>query len=195
MTRFHTMGTCALLTAGIFGTGCTKKVATAVPPKPQQTASTPTPQPRETPPSAAPERTPAASAPTPREPDAATRQRIEDLLARIEDAYFDYDRHALRSDAQKALQGDATELRNILKGYPEYKLTIEGYCDERGSAEYNLGLGDARAKAAKDYLVQVGIPAEQLGVLSYGKEKQICQDHNESCWQKNRRIHIVAAAR
>jgi len=195
MTRFHTMGTCALLTAGIFGTGCTKKVATAVPPAPQQTASTPTPQPRETPPRPAPERTPVASAPTPRQPDAVTRQRIEDLLARIEDAYFDYDRHALRSDAQKALQGDATELRNILKGYPEYKLTIEGYCDERGSAEYNLGLGDARAKAAKDYLVQVGIPAEQLGVLSYGKEKQICQDHNESCWQKNRRIHIVAAAR
>jgi len=189
------MGICALLTAGIFGTGCTKKVATAVPPAPQQTASTPAPQPRETPPRPAPERTPVASAPTPRQPDAATCQRIEDLLARIEDAYFDYDRHALRSDAQKALQGDATELRNILKGYPEYKLTIEGYCDERGSAEYNLGLGDARAKSAKDYLVQVGIPAEQLGVLSYGKEKQSCQEHNESCWQKNRRIHIVAAAR
>jgi peptidoglycan-associated lipoprotein len=189
------MGICALLTAGIFGTGCTKKVATAVPPKPQAITPTSAPQPRETPPSAAPERTPVASAPTPRQPDALTRQRIDDLLARIEDAYFDYDRHALRSDAQKALQGDATELRNILKDYPEYKLTIEGYCDERGSAEYNLGLGDARAKSAKDYLVQVGIPAEQLGVLSYGKEKQSCQEHNESCWQKNRRIHIVAAAR
>src|SRR5215471_8950361 len=195
MTRFHTMGTCALLTAGIFGLGCTKKVATAVPPAPQVATPTPAPQAKETPPSRAPERTPVASAPTPRQPDAATRQRIEALLGRIEDAYFDYDRHALRSDAQKALQGDATELRNILKGYPEYKLTIEGYCDERGSAEYNLGLGDARAKSAKDYLVQVGIPAEQLGVLSYGKENQSCQEHNESCWQKNRRIHIVAAAR
>ncbi len=128
-------------------------------------------------------------------PDEATRQRIDQLLAKIEDAYFDYDQHALRPDAIQALQADSTELRDILKGYPDYKLTIEGYCDERGSAEYNLGLGDARAKSAKDYLVQVGIPDGQLAVMSYGKEKQVCQEHSENCWQKNRRIHIIAAAR
>jgi peptidoglycan-associated lipoprotein len=92
------------------------------------------------------------------------------------------------------LQADSTELRDILKDYPDYKLTIEGHCDERGSAEYNVGLGDRRAAAAKDYLVQVGIPAPQLGVISYGKERPVCEEHDEACWQRNRRIHIVAMA-
>ena len=89
-------------------------------------------------------------------------------------------------------QADSTELRDILKDYPDYKLTIEGHCDERGSAEYNLALGDARAKAAKDYLVQVGIPSDQLAIISYGKDRPVCEEHDEACWQRNRRIHIVA---
>jgi len=127
-------------------------------------------------------------------PDAATRARIDQLLAKIEDAYFDYNKHTLRPDAINALKADSTELRDILKDYPDYKLTIEGHCDERGSAEYNMVLGEARAEAAKDYLVQVGIPGQQLGVVSYGKEKPICQEQDEACWQKNRRIHIVAVA-
>ena len=109
----------------------------------------------------------------PRYPNAATRARIDELLAKIEDAYFDYDKATLRPDALKALQADSTELRDILKDYPDYKLTIEGHCDERGSAEYNLALGDRRAAAAKDYLVQVGIPAAQLNVISYGKERPV----------------------
>jgi peptidoglycan-associated lipoprotein len=135
-----------------------------------------------------------AAAPAQRYPNAATRARIDELLARIEDAYFDYNRHTLRPDAIKALEADSTELRDILKDYPDYKLTIEGHCDERGSAEYNLALGDARAEAAKDYLVQVGIPDNQLSIISYGKERPVCQEHDEACWQKNRRIHIVAMA-
>jgi peptidoglycan-associated lipoprotein len=177
--------------------GCTKKVALAPAPAPAKTAAaTPapvarTPEPVRATPTPAPARETAVS----RVPDAATRRRIDELLAKIQDAYFDYDRHSLRPDAVAALQGNATELRDILKNYPDYKLTIEGYCDERGSAEYNIALGDARAKAAKDFLVQVGIPDGQLALLSYGKEKQICDEHNEGCWQKNRRIHIVAAAR
>jgi peptidoglycan-associated lipoprotein len=133
-----------------------------------------------------------AAAPAPRYPNAATRARIDELLARIEDAYFDYDKHTLRPDAINALQADSTELRDILKDYPDYKLTVEGHCDERGSAEYNLALGDARAKAAKDYLVQVGIPGDQLSIISYGKDRPVCQEHDEACWQLNRRIHIVA---
>jgi len=103
--------------------------------------------------------------------------------------------HALRPDAIKALQADSTELRDIIVQYPDYKLTIEGHCDERGSEEYNRALGDARAHAARDYLANVGIPGDQLGVISYGKDKPICEEHGESCWQKNRRVHIVAAAR
>ena len=138
---------------------------------------------------------PAATTPAPRYPNAATRARIDELLAKIEDAYFDYDKASLRPDAVKALQADSTELRDILKDYPDYKLTIEGHCDERGSAEYNVALGDRRAEAAKDYLVQVGIPATQLNVISYGKEKPVCEEHDEACWQRNRRIHIVAMAR
>ena len=101
---------------------------------------------------------PAATAPAPRYPNAATRARIDELLAKIEDAYFDYDKASLRPDALKALQADSTELRDILKDFPDYKLTIEGHCDERGSSEYNMALGDKRAEAAKDYLVQVGHP-------------------------------------
>jgi peptidoglycan-associated lipoprotein len=124
-------------------------------------------------------------------PDAVTKQRIQDLLDRMQDAYFDYDKHTLRSDAQDALQADAKELAQILKQYPDYKLTVQGYCDERGSEEYNLALGDARAKQAKEDLVTWGIPATQLRVVSYGKEKQSCDEHNETCWQKNRRVHIT----
>src|ERR1017187_1745441 len=127
-------------------------------------------------------------------PNAVTRARIDTLLARIEDAYFDYDKHTLRPDAIQALQADSTELRDILKDYPDYKLTVEGHCDERGSAEYNMALGQERAQAAKDYLVQVGIPSDQLATISYGKEKPACEEHDEDCWQKNRRIHIVAQA-
>ena len=133
-------------------------------------------------------------APKPRYPDAATRARIDQLLAKIEDAYFDYDKASLRPDAIQTLAAASSELRNILRDYPDYKLTIEGHCDERGSAEYNLALGDQRATAAKEYLVQVGIPGDQLSVVSYGKERPACSQSDESCWQKNRRIHIVAMA-
>jgi peptidoglycan-associated lipoprotein len=178
--------------------GCAKKsVAKNTPPTPQvapQTASsTPQQAPTQRP---ATQRQPqtASNDTTPRYPDAATRARIDQLLARIEDAYFDYNQHTLRPDAIKALQSDSSELRDIITQYPNYKLTIEGHCDERGSEAYNLALGDARAKAAKDYLVQVGISTNQLAVVSYGKDKPICDEHDEACWQKNRRIHIVASA-
>ncbi len=179
----------------LVGAGCAKKkVAAAQPPAPPA----PVAETRPSTPAAAPARqTPSAprqvaSAQPPRTPSAATRARIDELLARIEDAYFDYDKHTLRPDAIQTLQADSTELRDILKDYPDYKLTIEGHCDERGSEEYNMALGDQRARAAQDYLTQVGIPADQLKLISYGKERPVCQDHDEACWQKNRRIHIVA---
>jgi peptidoglycan-associated lipoprotein len=125
------------------------------------------------------------------EPDAATRATIQALLNRIQDIYFDYDKHILRPDAQTTLEADAKTLRDILKQYPNYKLTVQGFCDERGSEEYNVALGDARAKQAKDFLVTLGLPDSQLLTVSFGKDKPVCTDHNESCWQRNRRAHIT----
>jgi peptidoglycan-associated lipoprotein len=136
-------------------------------------------------------RTVAQSTPS-RYPDAATRARIDELIGRIQDAYFDYNQHTLRPDAVSTLNADSKELSQIMQQYPDYKLKIEGYCDERGSTEYNVALGDARAKAAKDYLVSMGVSGKQLDTVSYGKENPVCTEHQESCWQKNRRIHIVA---
>jgi peptidoglycan-associated lipoprotein len=186
----------ALAVVSLFTAACAKKKVATAPPPPPPSAVAPaaTPKPASAVASNPASRPPAATTPASRYPNATTRARIDQLLAKIEDAYFDYDKASLRPNAMKALQADSTELRDILKDYPDYKLTIEGHCDERGSAEYNVGLGDRRAAAAKDYLVQVGIPAPQLYVISYGKEHPVCQDHDEACWQRNRRIHIVAMA-
>lgn len=126
-------------------------------------------------------------------PDAATRARIQELLDRIQDAYFDYDKHNIRPDAETTLKADAKTLTDIITQYPDFKLTVEGHCDERGSDEYNMSLGDARAKQAKEYLTSLGLPANQLAVVSYGKERPQCTEHDEACWQKNRRAHITQA--
>lgn len=186
----------AVAMTAMIGAGCAKKkVAAQAPPPPAPPAAAaeqqqPAPQQAR---ATAPTPTPAPNTQeTPRMPSAQTRARIDTLLGRISDAYFDYDQHTLRPDAIKALEADSTELRDILKDYPDYKLTIEGHCDERGSAEYNIALGQERAEAAKTYLVQVGIPTGQLGTVSYGKTKPACDEHDEACWQKNRRVHIVA---
>jgi peptidoglycan-associated lipoprotein len=126
-------------------------------------------------------------------PDETTRDQIQTLLNRIQDAYFDYNTGNLRPDAEKALHADAKTLATILRQYPDYRLTIEGYCDERGSEEYNLGLGEERADRAKQYLVDSGIPPAQLLTVSFGKDRPVCEQHDESCWQKNRRVHITQA--
>jgi outer membrane protein OmpA-like peptidoglycan-associated protein len=177
--------------------GCDKKaVALRPPPQPQPTVTAsriPEPPPAPTMQTRPPGPATTATPPKSGYPDQATRDRIDTLLARISDGYFDYDQHTLRPDAVTTLQADSIELRDILT--IRYKLVIEGYADERGSDEYNLGLGNARAESAKEYLVQVGIPAQQMPVISYGKERQICTEHNETCWQKNRRIHIVAQSK
>ena len=94
-------------------------------------------------------------------------------------------------DAEAVLKQDGQTLADIIRQYPDFKLTVEGYCDERGSEEYNLALGDARAKQTKEYLAGLGLPANQLRTISYGKEKPVCADHDEACWQRNRRAHIT----
>jgi peptidoglycan-associated lipoprotein len=180
------------LTAFLTFSGCKKKVAAITPPPPPPT-NTPAPAaPARTEAPRTPPATPAPAPSTPsRMPDAATRARIQDLLDRIQDAYFDYDRHNIRPDAEAALKSDAQTLAEIIRQYPDFKLTVEGHCDERGSEEYNLALGDARAKQAKDYLASLGLPGAQLRTISYGKDKPVCADHDEACWQKNRRAHIT----
>jgi peptidoglycan-associated lipoprotein len=105
----------------------------------------------------------------------------------VRDAYFDYDKSDVRADAQQALQADA----QFLAQHPNIRFTIEGHCDERGSTEYNLGLGDNRANAAKNFLVQNGVSADRIKTISYGKEKPFCTESNETCWQQNRRAHFV----
>jgi peptidoglycan-associated lipoprotein len=198
MTDFRKLLAVPLFAVSVLVVGCgQKKVAVQPPPptpQPTVTASNQTPPERElTPRTSAPSTATPPAQQTSRYPDSATRERIDVLLGRISDAYFDYDKHTLRPDAVQTLQGDSVELRDILKQYPDYKLVIEGHADERGSYEYNMGLGDARAKSAKDFLVQVGIPSQQLSIVTYGKEKPVCSEHDVACWQKNRRIHIVAA--
>jgi len=105
----------------------------------------------------------------------------------VKDVFFDYDKSDIRPDAQQALMADAA----FLQQHPNIRFTVEGHCDERGSTEYNLGLGDRRATAVKDFLVQQGVSADRIRTISYGKEKPFCTEHNESCWQQNRRGHFV----
>ena len=113
------------------------------------------------------------------------------MLNRIQDAYFDYNNANIRKDAESTLYADAVALSQILKQYPNYKITVEGYCDERGSSEYNLALGETRAQHAKTFLVDSGVPSSQVLTVSFGKEQQVCTEHDEACWQKNRRVHII----
>ena len=107
--------------------------------------------------------------------------------AAVKDVFFDYDSYDLRPDAKANASGAAS----YLTAHSGIKVLIGGYCDERGSAEYNLALGENRANAAKTALVNAGIPASRIRVISYGKEKQFCTEQNESCWQQNRRAQFT----
>jgi len=127
--------------------------------------------------------------PPPPPPPTAKPPFSQVLSSRVQDALFDYDKSDIRPDARDALTTDAAALKTIFADYPD-SLVVEGHCDERGSAEYNLGLGDRRASAAKDFLVQLGVAPDRLKTISYGKERPACTESNESCWQKNRRAHF-----
>ena len=118
-------------------------------------------------------------------PPSATEEEL--FSQNVKDIYFDYDKYDIRSEDQAALQQDAA----FLKQHPNVTFTIEGHCDERGSTEYNLALGDNRANSVKNALVQAGVNASNMKTISYGKEKPFCTDHNDQCWQQNRRGHFV----
>lgn len=182
--------------AGLLCTAACHKIA-PVAARPTDTApvaiAAPAPpaQPRSSAP-AAPSR-PVAESPRSTTLTPAERATLNERLARLEDALFDYDRATIRSDATAALRDDVGVIRDILSNYPSQKLVIEGHADERGSAEYNLALGDKRARAAEEFLTTMGIPPVQLTVISYGKDRPVCTDQSEQCYQKNRRAHMTAA--
>jgi peptidoglycan-associated lipoprotein len=146
---------------------------------------------------------PAAPAPTPvaHAAPAPAPAATPDLLAQdldhlnrggyLQDAFFDYDRAELREDARTALTTDARWLQK----YPSVRILIEGHCDERGTESYNLALGQRRASAAEEYLAALGVTSDRVKVVSYGKERPFCTSENDTCWQENRRGHVVITAK
>ena len=107
------------------------------------------------------------------------------------DVYFDFDKYDLKPEARERLAKNA----DFLRAHPEFEMLIEGHCDERGTAEYNLALGDRRANAAKNYLMSLGIPAGPIQIVSFGEERPQCQETSEACWWRNRRAHFVIRGR
>jgi peptidoglycan-associated lipoprotein len=121
-------------------------------------------------------------------PQKAAEPSMQELFDRsVKDAYFDYDKADVRPDARDAL----TQTAQFLRSYPQMKVVIEGHCDERGSTEYNLALGDRRAAAAKQFLTSLGISADRMETVSYGKERPFCTASTDECYMQNRRAHIV----
>jgi peptidoglycan-associated lipoprotein len=121
---------------------------------------------------------------------AMTSEEI-DRMGLLLDVYFDLD----KADIREADRANLSKNAEALKKFDFLKVTVEGHCDERGTVEYNLALGERRARAAYDYLVSLGVPAERLRTVSYGKEVPVCMDSNEACWQKNRRAHLTVSGK
>ncbi len=182
---FSGIALCSAL--AVVAAGCHKKVPPAAPAPPPTTPTTAPATPPSPPPPPAP-----AAAPAPRplsEEEIFARKSLDQLNGErpLDDVYFDLDKSEIRDDARASLQKDA----DWLKKWTSTQITLEGHCDSRGSAEYNLGLGSRRATAVKDYLVNLGVPAGRVVVVSKGKEQPFCSDENESCWQQNRRGHFL----
>jgi peptidoglycan-associated lipoprotein len=117
------------------------------------------------------------------------RKSLDELNAEhpLTDAFFDYNQNILRDDARRVLQQDAQWLAK----WPQTRVRIDGHCDERGTAEYNLALGERRADVVKEYLTSLGVMPDRIQTRSLGKEVPFCQDSGESCWSQNRRGHLV----
>ena len=179
------------LVLAVAAAGCHKKVpppAPAAPPPPPPAAPV-TPPPPPPPPAPAP-------APPPRaltEEEIFAAKTVDQLNAErpLDDVYFDLDKSEIRDDAKARLQKNA----DWMKKWTSTQVSVEGHCDSRGSAEYNLALGSRRANAVKEYLTNLGVPAGRLTVVSKGKEQPVCSEDGESCWQQNRRGHFVITAK
>jgi peptidoglycan-associated lipoprotein len=185
--------------------GCAKRPATtqATAPAPSGGATataptTPTPPPAAmqpttpTPPPAAAQPTPPAAQAQPA-PAPAARPSPKEFVSvpELRDVFYDFDRYDIRPEDAKTLDANA----QWLKSNPNHLVLIEGHCDERGTNEYNLALGERRAKAAMNYLVSQGVQASRITIISYGEERPQCSDKNESCWAKNRRAHFLVKPR
>ena len=126
------------------------------------------------------------SAPPPTTSNQGNETEAQLFASSMQDVYFDYDSYDITQQYQRTLQADA----RFLQQHPNIKFTIEGHCDERGSTEYNLALGDNRANSTKQALVSLGIPADRIRTISYGKEKPFCTESTEACWAQNRRAPL-----
>ncbi len=187
----RTAGLVALgLVLSIGAAACAKKAPAPAPPPP------PPPAAPATPPAPPPPPPPPPPAPAPRalsEDELFAQKSVAQLNSErpLGDVYFDLDQSVIRDDGKAALTQDATWMRR----WTGTRISIEGHCDERGTAEYNLGLGERRANAVKDYLVSLGVTADRITVVSKGKESPFCTESNEACWQQNRRGHFVITAK
>jgi peptidoglycan-associated lipoprotein len=185
--------TAAVLIGLMFFAGaCHKQKPPVAKPTPPPTAGTPTPT--EAPKPAAPPEPVPETAPVPAEPAPVESNLSLDEINKnspFQPVFFPLDSYQVDGTGQTALNADAA----ILKKNASWVITIEGHCDERGTAEYNLALGEKRALAAKTYLVSLGIPADRLRTVSYGKEFPFDPGHDESAWSKNRRAHFVVTSK
>lgn len=192
MTRMcRLLVVCAV--AALIGLGslsCAKKqVQAAPPPPPPPPVVTPAPPPPPPPPPK-----PAPPPPAPLTEDQVfAKMTLDELRAKLPlgDVFFDYDKSNIRDDARAPLQKNA----DWLLRWPTTRIMVEGHCDSRGTAEYNLGLGERRASAVRDYLVNLGVPANRIVTVSKGKEQPFCREENEACWQQNRRGHFDITAK
>jgi len=183
----------ALVLLLLAAVGCHKNkppVVRPTPPPPPPTASTSGERPPAPP---EPVREPTVVPPEPVAEDKIASASLDDLNRNspLKPVFFSLDSYDLTAENQRTLDEDAA----VLKKYPTWTVTIEGHCDERGTAEYNLALGERRAVAARAYLVSLGIPADRLRTVSYGKEFPFDPGHDEAAWAKNRRAHFVVTAK
>jgi peptidoglycan-associated lipoprotein len=190
-TRWGVLAVLAVL-AMIGLVACGKKVppvARPVPPPPPP----PTEEAAKPPAPPEPVKEPALVPPEPVKEDKMASRSLDDLNrdSPLKPVFFEYDSAELSAEGQKVLNANA----DVLKKYATWVVTIEGHCDERGTAEYNLALGERRAVAARSYLVSLGIPADRLKIVSYGKEFPFDPGHDEAAWAKNRRDHFVITSK
>jgi peptidoglycan-associated lipoprotein len=195
MRQIHFAATAVLVMALVFVGACGKKKPPVARPLPTGPTTGGTTQPAARPP-APPEPVPETTAipPEPRISDDPLTSGDLDTINKnspFQPVFYPLDGFEVDGSGQQALNTNA----GILKKYPTWVITIEGHCDERGTAEYNLALGEKRALAAKTYLVSLGVPADRLRTVSYGKEFPFDPGHDEAAWSKNRRAHFVVTSK